>query len=285
MSDPYNPYAAPQPASDLQPAAAEWLGSPSVSLNRVATGLGMIFFALTLIMLAVGVSATIGAIAGANHPGNPKQAIQNYPEVLLLCGGAIIIGRLLSVVGHLFCLATPQETRARGLIVAAVTMMSIGIGCEVALRVGDAPPSIQALQWLLVVGSSITFLLYLRQLSIFIARQDLSATVRSIFIWFAVALAGAIVGAILIVYGLGPAFFDAIAHGRRPANPPADTAMLALVGMLIFAAAAIVYLVTIIRYLFLILRMRTAILQGNPAGADQAGLEPIPASNPFSWPN
>src|SRR5438045_3198868 len=52
MYDSSNPYASPTSA-DIHPVAAQWMGTPSPSLQRVANGLGMIFAGNILILVAV----------------------------------------------------------------------------------------------------------------------------------------------------------------------------------------------------------------------------------------
>src|SRR5438046_2538450 len=103
MYDSNNPYASP--GAEMHPVAAQWLGTPSPSLRRVANGLGLIFAGNILSMTAL-----FGLISGGAAFAGDAATWAAIANVLSI---AMLVSFGLNVAGSLFCLATPAESGAQ----------------------------------------------------------------------------------------------------------------------------------------------------------------------------
>jgi hypothetical protein len=170
VADDFNPYAAPT-STTMHPRAAEWLQSPDdPSLQKVAGGLGMIYSG---ILVVIG-GSILGALAVvfAFGVGGAIGGMVVVPLVLVT---------LLTGVITLKCLATPEETGAKGLIGGAVTLYAAGFILSVIWQSTKTPSFLVASQviWL---GGSICFLLFFRQLSRFIGAGHLAERARLLLV-------------------------------------------------------------------------------------------------------
>jgi hypothetical protein len=240
----------------MHPAAAEWLGSPSRSLTAVANGLGTIYVGLTLVMLsAVGGSILMWVVGAA------RADISLIRILALLVPVGIIVGAVLNVVGTLMCLATPPETGAQGMIYASAAAMGINLLLTFVQFAVALPGEVALVQWILGIVSGITFLVFLRQMGLFIGRRDLADRARSIIV-ACVILFGVLVGAIvLIILSAGIEFVQAIAAGQNPGGPVNGGAGLAIGGFAI-VGVIIAGLIIFVRYTNLLAALRKAILAG-----------------------
>src|SRR5271165_4649105 len=107
MYDPTNPYASPT-STEMNPVAVQWLGAPSPSLQKVATGLALVYAGVLAILLAIVGGGIIGGIIGA-MAGDPNAVPQTIAQHRMIFLGIFIVGvtgRVLNLVGSLFCMAT-----------------------------------------------------------------------------------------------------------------------------------------------------------------------------------
>jgi hypothetical protein len=230
VADEFNPYAAPT-STAMHPRAAEWLQSPDdPSLQKVASGLGMIYNGI----LVVFGGSILGALAVvfAFGVGGAIGGMVVVPLVLL----ALLTGVIMIIVGTLKCLATPEETGAKGLIGAAVTLYAAGFILSVIWQSTKTPSFLVANQviWL---GGSICFLLFLRQLAQFIGAGHLAERARLLLVLLGVTTGVRLLGLI----------------GQFVSIP--------LLGLLGFGAL-IISLVSFFLYLGLLNRLRIAIQSG-----------------------
>jgi hypothetical protein len=241
MYEPTNPYASPA-ATGIDPVAAKWLGSDSASLRRVAVGLGMIYTGIVLAFLAIMLMVGVYLLRAAD-----------VIELATRAAGLLaLIGLLLDLIGGLFCLATPPETRALGLIFASVAAMffwTFLVIAQVLHLVGylDRLPSAAPIVQQVIGGISVlTFILFLRRLARFISRADLARRAIGVFIY----------ASVLWVFQLGLEIY-LIMGGRAP--------MMNLVGSLIVIVSVVVaYAVALILFANLVTYTRKAILSGGP---------------------
>ncbi len=257
MYDPINPYASP--TAPLDPVAVQWLGTPSPSLRRVANGLGLIFTA-NLITLA----EVLGGIAFLLLVRVDPATLETFSA---LTSAASLAALVLGIVGCLFCLATPAESGARGLIYTSVGATLLALLIHFAVWLRAMPPATGTLESILNVVAIITFLLFLSSLAKFIGRWDLSKRAVSILIWGILATVAFIVGMVMFVATVGLAVLEALATHQPWAQAQFQAAIqraggnTVMAGLLIFTSILVMFVVYII-YLILLFRSRTAILSG-----------------------
>ncbi len=105
-------------------------------------------------------------------------------------------------------------------------------------------------------------MLFLQKLALFIGRLDLAAKAKSVLMW-CIICAGLFVAAIVIMIGsLGMAFFQAANGGAMNHADAANVGAGAGLGGLLIVVAAIVGLITFVRYANLLTYLRKAILSG-----------------------
>ena len=230
MQDDFNPYAAPT-ASTMHPRAAEWLQSTDdPSLQKVARGLGLMYTGIILfiatIILGLILVTILTAVAGA-------VGLVLSLTIAILVGLAALV---MMIAGKLMCLATPEETGAKNLILASVVLDIIGFVISV---VGSFTENGAAslLGSMIAFAAQVTFLLFLRQLSEFIGETQLVERARLLL-----TLLGITIGVNFIVL-LG-AFIT-----------------IPLLGLLRFAAG-VIGIVSFFLYLGLLNRLRNAIQSG-----------------------
>jgi hypothetical protein len=156
--------------------------------------------------------------------------------VFMVAGLAALIGIIMVIVGTLMCLATPEETGAKGFILASVVLYIVGFCASVVgYLVGSDPVSMVGT--LASLAANILFLLFLKQLSEFIGAIPLAERAKLLLI-----LWGVTVG-LQIIVALG-AFVQ-----------------LPLLGLLALVVV-IISLVSLFLYLGLLDRLRKAIESG-----------------------
>jgi hypothetical protein len=247
MYDPTNPYASPL-ATDVNPVAVQWLGTPSPSLQRVATGLALVYASVLVILLAIVGGGLIGGVIGAmaRNPNAVPHAIDQHRALFIAIFLVGMTGRVLNLVGSLFCLATPPESRAQGLILISVAATIAAIAVQLGIVFRLVSEDLNPVQLILIVIAGLTFVLFLQRTALFIGRSDLAGRAKSIFIWFGIVL-------IMIV-----AIFGLALNG---APRPGGDEVFVIVGLLSIASL-ITGLVTVARYANLLAVIRKAILSG-----------------------
>jgi hypothetical protein len=170
MFDPANPYAAP--LASIAPASSSRALEPRQRLlRRVATGLGLIALGTALMAAGLIVIAALVWLDVRARVGRPA---------LMWVGMLWLAGGLVGFIGSLFCLATPRETGARGLIftsVGAALILALMFFIEIleALKlVAPLPGTINAVMRLVFGVAAVTFILFLWRLNRFVGRQLLA---------------------------------------------------------------------------------------------------------------
>jgi hypothetical protein len=229
MQDDFNPYAAPA-TSTMHPRAAEWLGSADPSLQKVAKGLGLIYNGIITMLLAVIVGGLLMFIMGVAAGGGGAIL------VLVVAGLAALAGMIMVLVGTLMCLATPEQTGAKGLIYSSVILSVVGF-CLSLIGQFVANTPISALGTIASITANILFLLFLKKLSEFIGAIDLAERAKLLLILMGVTVGFQVVAALGLFIELP---------------------MLGLLGFVVL----IVGLVSFFLYLGLLDRLRKAIESG-----------------------
>jgi hypothetical protein len=253
MYDPSNPYASPM-ATEMNPVAVDWLGTPSASLYKVANGLGLIYYGVIVMAIAIGGGTIIGAILGATSPNpDPNVIARRIADQHALFLGIMLVsigGRLLGITGSLFCLATPAETGAQGFIFTSVATMGGGVGVQLAVWLGFVSPRLELLQHIFYIVSGATFLLFLRRLAQFTGRDDLAEKAKSVLMWCGVLLV-LIIGIILVP----------LVNGRPIGRNDGTLAILGILGLVLLIGGLVVF----VRYANLVNSLRKHILIGSRA--------------------
>jgi hypothetical protein len=213
MQDQFNPYAAPATVA-MHPRAAEWLQSPQdPSLQRVATGLGLIYLSILIILLTAILTMVLtvvlaqGAGQRMAQGGGARVVVaeaRTFGTIGLMAGIAFIIGYLLSVIGTFMCLATPAESGAKGWITASATLMVMSIVMQIALfaiRDPDTIRVVSSVQPLVGLVGGICFLVFLKRLAQFIGSDRLTRRAQRILTLLATGFALTVIMVALIVTG------------------------------------------------------------------------------------
>lgn len=230
MHDPTNPYASPI-TTDIHPAAAEWLSSGAASLSRVAAGLGVIYAGLLSMLFAVMV---LVAEQLARIP-------ELYEPAFYAAGFLFLVGMVLDFIGTIFCLATPAETKARGLIYASAFTMLIWLLLMTvqvyrAIKgMGPLPQATVVAEQVLGAVTVLTFILYLRRLAKFIGRRDLASRGTGVFTYFCVLLLGQFAAQVYFANG-----------GEMPFG---FASFALLIGVVVIYAVALVLYANFVTYL------------------------------------
>jgi hypothetical protein len=198
MQEEFNPYAAPT-ASTMHPRAAQWLRSTDdPSLQKVAQGLGLLYNGTLTVIAGIILGIILLVVAGvAAGPGGAMM-------MMVILAFVLLAAFIMIIVGTLMCLATPEETGAKGLIVASVALYAVGI-CLSLLGGFTNSQLAQSAGVLASLGGNISFLLFLKQLSQFIGATELVERAKLLLILLAVniglqliSVVGALAGAAAI---------------------------------------------------------------------------------------
>jgi hypothetical protein len=192
MQDEFNPYAAPA-TSMMHPRAAEWLHSTNdPSLQKVARGLGLIHNGIITIVLAI-IFGLLGMFVIGIAAG--EGGLRFVMIIAFLVG---FVGMIMIVVGTLMCLATPAETGAKGLVTASVILSVISFCASVIAEFAEND-LVQIIGTLAGIGSQITFLLFLKQLSEFIGAISLAERAKTLLILMAVVFGLQVIALVAVV--------------------------------------------------------------------------------------
>ena len=188
MSDPTNPYASPEAEITMAPGAS-WAQEVSPSLRRTGLGLTLVYYGIITLLLCVLVVMT-GAVAAA--AAGPRLGML----VMGVAGIGMLLGVILMFVGPFFCLAVPEESGAKGLIVGCVVfqLANITFGFMNWFAPDLLPPVGERVLNLLGIIGSVLFILFMGRLSAFIGRDDLALRAKNILI-----LGGIMIGLVVLV--------------------------------------------------------------------------------------
>jgi hypothetical protein len=184
-----NPFASP---TQLEPTSTgqRWVSVDSPELRRTGLGLSFVYFGIVLVLLSVILSFFVITIGNAAYG--------------VILQGGVLVGYLLMLIGPMLCLSVPAETGAKGYIVGSVILQLLNICLTLgsaALGAGSAIPS-----WVGLGGGatamfgSILFVLFMRQLALFIGRDDLAKHANIVLILGLVLIASAIGAAVAATF-------------------------------------------------------------------------------------
>ena len=140
-------------------------------MHRAQLGLGFIYHGILAIVFAFVVSVLLALCLGVP------------PLLVMLPGGAALLGIILVFIGPLFCLTVPAESRAKWLVVASVCCQLGAVGLAAVTGIATVairPPEILVFllygtALLLGIIGFLVFVEFLKRLSEYILRNDLTA--------------------------------------------------------------------------------------------------------------
>jgi hypothetical protein len=147
----------------------------------VAQGLGLIYNGTITIILAVLIGLILTLVASFAAGGGGAIMMMVIMALVLLAAFIMVI------VGTLMCLATPEETGAKGLIVASVALYAVGV-CLSLVGAFTNSELAQSAGGLASLGGNITFLLFLKQLAQFIGAVQLVERAKLLLILLGITI-------------------------------------------------------------------------------------------------
>lgn len=180
-----NPYQAPSTLPVEHETGSGVVVTPE--LLRVAAGLRYINHGINSVILSfIGGPALILVFQFTQFPA--------FAIIGILMGIGILGGLACIWVGHLVCTAAPEQSRAKGLITAALILQSIGIFGILAsfitpafgINGGPIPIILVSTSWLMLIAWVASFFLtagFLKRINQFIDNEDLTRAGRSTIQW------------------------------------------------------------------------------------------------------
>ncbi len=194
-------------------------------MGSVKTGITLIYWGIVILLLAI--------ISGILVPFIVKD-LETFVRLMMVLGVVVILANIITIVGKVMCLGAPQETGAREFIIAAVVADGLSLLISLAGLFQQLPSYAPQVANLLSMAGFVLFMLFLKQVAIFIQRDDLAQAAASVLT----------LGIILIV--------TAILTGLLAFVAP----VLVLITGLVMLVVGILF---VIRYVGLIAKMKDAI--------------------------
>ena len=204
MSEPFNPFAAPETRNDV---LAQPVGSYK-ELAGVERGLRLIYFGICGVFLSAMATAVIAIAIG--------------PMARIGLAG-VFISWLMVIIGPFFCLSVPSKSGA-WVLIGSILFQLTGLFLLIGLRTGaDLPPALQLLIQFSGVAGWVLFILFLMMVARIIVREDLRRRGINVLI-------GSVVLFLIAVF----AVYSITFHGR------VNTESVGLIAVFLAAAGALV---------------------------------------------
>jgi hypothetical protein len=214
----------------------QWVRVDSPGLRRVGAGL-LIEFCATLAQMGCTLFFVVFVQFLAREMIRGGMSVEVAQAMVYFLMGIILLATALRIVGMLLCLAVPEESGAKGLIIVAVVLMLCAVAIDLSTLVVRTEAAVQFVSRLLGLLGWIFFILFLRKTSHFIGRADLAAQAGSLLGMVAALVALAVVLGVVAALQIG------------------------VPGLLLILALLLIVLgiSLLIRYLVLIHRLRVAL--------------------------
>jgi hypothetical protein len=181
MIEPANPYASPE--ADLSvPTDSGLLRTTGIGLSLIFCGVVTAFLAF----MAVLVSPIV--LSFGQQPSGSPGGLSSCGVILKVGGIVMAIGGLLSFAGHIVCLFTPSQSRARSYNIFAVILQTLSIPLIVFLAIHGLATDPTLFNWasilimLFCLSAAVFFVLFIRKLCDYIGRFDLVNMARNLLI-------------------------------------------------------------------------------------------------------
>jgi hypothetical protein len=194
VSEPFNPFAAPETGgysqSSLQVGDFERLAG-------VERGLRMVYLGICGIIISA-IIAGLSAIL--------------FPPLAVVAGLGVVICWLMLIIGPFICLTAPEESGAKGLIIASILFQLMGFGLSFVPMLGiKVPIATQAVVQLSGAAGSVLFVFFLMKISKYIGRDDLRKKGANILISSVVLIAVTVLAFVTVIGGGGGEMLGVIA--------------------------------------------------------------------------
>jgi hypothetical protein len=184
MSEPFNPFAAPETGGYAESSL------PVGDFERLAgveRGLRMVYLGICGIIISV-IIAGLSAIL--------------FPPLAIVAGLGVLICWLMLIIGPFLCLTAPEESGAKGLIIASILFQLMGFGLSVISMLGiDSPVVTQAVVQLSGAAGSVLFVFFLMKIAKYIGRDDLRKKGANILIGSVVLIAVTVLAFVTVIVG------------------------------------------------------------------------------------
>ncbi len=230
-----NPFASPQSYSPPIVTEGPFATEFPAEMRRVRIGLSLVYYGICGILLT---AITMPFVVGFAVQGGGQDA----GFLTLIMGGLMIAFGLMMFGGQVMCISVPEESGAKGLVLASVVLQAFSLLMSLALAmvaVGAAGSVASGIGNLLGVVSMVCFVLFLRQTAIYIHRTDIAGrAVRTLIV-------GIVAMGLLIAGGI--AMFLVINNGNLESAGVLPGALMTIGGLaslvaLIMYANTVTYL-------------------------------------------
>lgn len=157
-------------------------------LGSVKTGLTLILMSIVLSFVIV---ASLIVFLIVSSEVNASRATE---DAMLRNGAFLLVGAsLLGYVGNFVCARAPRETGAGAYMLGSIVASFAAVGLFVAQWLAEMPSYSHYVAGVLEVAASLLFLLFLKQMAVYVKRDDLSKTaVKSIVVMLIVVALAAL---------------------------------------------------------------------------------------------
>jgi len=227
----------------------------SDALRRVVSGLRLTFWGIVVLIVAV-VVAVIGTIMIAlliQAQGGGVALIRGLYVYAIAVAGLVVIGKMIFLIGQLFCLAVPSAAgTAKTFLTISVGMGLLSAASEAVtvtnLLVGDfLPPAVapilEIVQMVLFITSIIFFIIFLRKLAEFIGKKALAKKAMTV-LWLYVGTLVFYIPVVVVQFmpqdARGPGAFGGRPQGPQGADVGAGVAGCSSLIALVFGLIGII---------------------------------------------
>jgi hypothetical protein len=232
------------------------------ALIKVSTGFKLVYYGLVLIVLAV-VVGMVGAFAlgaGAAAGGGGRGAVAAAGGLGLLVGGMAVTGSVVGLIGRFMCLAVPDRAGgAKSKIVVSVALEVVSLLISLANLADDLGGNFLPAEFKMVgsggglicsIIAAILFLLFARDLALYIRRSKLADDAMSVLRLWVAAVGCYIAGFGILLVG---------AWGAGPGAAGGGAAGMACAGGLLALAGLVIAIIALISYARLLIGMSDAV--------------------------
>jgi hypothetical protein len=259
MNESFNPYQSPVSTTMPLPGGYQ-VNLSAAALSGAAKGLRLVFLGVLIELLTSLAGAVCGGFLGVMLAS--RNLGRGQFESLMHSAGLVAlyvasVGLLLRAAGRLGCLGAARETGTSGANQISAGILLAAVAVHILRGIGLHFPGDEMVSSGAVLVAMLLFLVFVRELAGRLGRHDLAGRARiiSILCWVCLALWLPTMGLMWKTQHFG-------GDGKRIVHPEDPMRM---VMALLMVGLGLLILVTMILYIILIARVRTAALHCEPA--------------------